>query len=195
MPEQLPDRPSERHPVLTGLLALVGVALVVGVILGFVVLAGARMLGLDNGTDTVGTTDERSMYVPLPQKTAEPSGPEITLATPGSGAGASGGPHHAHHAHHSPSPDRKKISLSASVTTAAPMEQFDLTGVYPGGEGAILQVQRFTRGSWEDFPVTTGVSNQTFSVPVQTSQTGVNRFRVVDTDTHLQSNEVRVTIG
>jgi hypothetical protein len=42
--------------------------------------------------------------------------------------------------------------------------------------------------------VTVSVSNQTFSTYVQTSQAGVNRFRVVDTDTHLASNEVRVTI-
>jgi hypothetical protein len=30
---------------------------------------------------------------------------------------------------------------------------------------------------------------------VQTSQSGVNRFRVVDTDSGLESNEVKVTIG
>ena len=52
------------------------------------------------------------------------------------------------------------------------MEQIDLTGVYPGGEGAILQVQRFEGGKWEDFPVTASVSNETFSTYVQTSQTG-----------------------
>jgi hypothetical protein len=75
------------------------------------------------------------------------------------------------------------------------MEQIDLSGVYPGGEGAILQVQRFVAGGWQDFPVTASVSNETFSTYVQTSQTGVNRFRVVDTDTRLESNEVKVTIG
>jgi hypothetical protein len=30
---------------------------------------------------------------------------------------------------------------------------------------------------------------------VQTSQTGLNRFRVVDTDTGRASNDVRVSIG
>jgi hypothetical protein len=30
---------------------------------------------------------------------------------------------------------------------------------------------------------------------VQTSQSGVNRFRVTDTDSGLTSNEVKVTIG
>ena len=75
------------------------------------------------------------------------------------------------------------------------MEQIDLTGVYPGGEGAILQVQRFTNGKWQDFPVTVSVSDETFTTYVQTSQAGENKFRVVDSDTDLISNEVRVTVG
>jgi len=83
-------------------------------------------------------------------------------------------------------------SVEQGVT---PMDQIDLTGVYPGGEGAILQVQRFTSGSWQAFPVTVSVSDETFATYVQTSQTGVNRFRVTDTDSGLTSNEVKVTIG
>ncbi len=75
------------------------------------------------------------------------------------------------------------------------MEQVDLTGIYPGGEGAVLQVQRFTSGSWSDFPVTVSVSDETFSTYVQTSQSGKNRFRVVDTDSGRTSNEVTVTVG
>jgi hypothetical protein len=75
------------------------------------------------------------------------------------------------------------------------MEQIDLTGTYPTGEGAILQVQRFEDGAWEDFPVTMSVSNQTFSTYVQTSRPGENKFRVIDTDKDLFSNEVIVTVG
>jgi hypothetical protein len=75
------------------------------------------------------------------------------------------------------------------------MQQIDLTGIYPGGEGAILRVQRFESGQWQDFPVTASVSNQTFSTYVQTSRSGVNKFRVVDTDSGLKSNPVRVTVG
>ena len=45
MPDRvLPD--SEKHPVAAGLLALVGVGLVVGLIAGLAALAGSRMLGL-----------------------------------------------------------------------------------------------------------------------------------------------------
>lgn len=198
------DRPADRgvqrrvddegRPVLTGLLALVGVAVAVGLVLGLVAVMGSRFLGLD-GSTSVGAAAERSMYLPKPEKTQQPSGPLITLApgetqSPSSSGGQSD--------HQKPpkkqKPPKSRISLSAGQTSVSPMEQIDLTGVYPGGEGAILQVQRFTNGAWQDFPVTTSVSNQTFSTYVQTSQPGLNRFRVVDTDTRLESNEVKVAI-
>ena len=89
----------------------------------------------------------------------------------------------------------KQISLSAGQTQVAPMGQIDLTGVYPGGEGAVLQVQKFVSGGWQDFPVTAVVSNETFATYVQTSAQGVNRFRVVDNDSETASNEVKVTVG
>ena len=79
--------------------------------------------------------------------------------------------------------------------SVSPMEQIDLTGTYPTGEGAVLQVQRFVGGAWQDFPVTVVVSNRTFSTYVQTSQVGMNRFRVVDTDNGTASNVVRVQVG
>ena len=60
----------EGRPVLTGLLALVGVAVAVGLILGFVALVGTKFLGLDNAADSTGTTAERwrtevAHYLPL----------------------------------------------------------------------------------------------------------------------------------
>jgi hypothetical protein len=184
----------EGRPVLTGLLALVGVAIAVGLILGLVTLAGSKYLGLDNSSDSSGTTAERSMYLPKPSKTQQPSGPLITLA-PGQTQPPASSSSPADKKPKKPKKPQKKISLSAGQTAVSPMQQIDLTGVYPGGEGAILQVQRFTNGAWQDFPVTASVSNETFSTYVQTSQAGVNRFRVVDTDTALESNEVKVTIS
>ena len=183
----------EERPVLTGLLALVAVGLVVGVVIGLAALAASHILGLGGDDTSAGARNQKSMYLPRPQKTAPPSGPLITLAPDGKAS-----------AQPEPSPTKKpkkdkspakEISLSASQTAVAPMEQIDLTGIYPGGEGAILQVQRFTDGAWQDFPVTASVSNETFSTYVQTSQPGLNRFRVLDTDSKLTSNEVRITIG
>ena len=75
------------------------------------------------------------------------------------------------------------------------MQQIDLTGTYPGGEGAILQVQRLQGGAWADFPVTMSVSGGTFATYVATGQVGANQFRVVDTDTQVASNEITVTVG
>ena len=43
------------------------------------------------------------------------------------------------------------------------MEEIYLTGVCPGGEGAVVQVQRLENGNWEDFPVDAVVSGETFS--------------------------------
>ncbi|MGZ4447021.1 MAG: hypothetical protein ACXVEC_09980 [Nocardioides sp.] len=188
-----PDRAD--HPVVAGLLALVGVGLAVGLLLGLAALVATHVLGIDGGAASADASAGQSMYLPKPEKTQAPSGPLITLdpgATQAPGSSVSSEPTDRPSRTKAP---RKQISLSSGETAVAPMQQIDLTGIYPGGEGAILQVQRFTDGTWQDFPVTASVSNETFSTYVQTSQGGVNRFRVVDTDTQLKSNEVRVTVG
>lgn len=182
----------EKHPIAAGLIALVGVGLVVGLIFGLAVMVGARVLGIGGEEAAAGSTGEQSMYLPKPERTTGPSGPLITLVEEPSESSADVEPSESETTSEAP---EKAISLSASTTQVAPMEQIDLTGVYPGGEGAILQVQRFTSGSWQDFPVTVSVSDETFSTYVQTSQPGPNRFRVVDTDTGEASNEVKVMIA
>ena len=186
----------EGRPVLTGLVALVGVGLIVGLVVGLSALVGVRLLGLGDETASAETTGDQSMFLPTPEKTPAASGPLITLApAPSSGQGSAKPSGSETNKKQKKEREEQQISLSASQTEVSSMEQIDLTGVYPGGEGAILQVQRFTSGSWSDFPVTVSVSDETFSTYVQTSQTGVTRFRVVDTDTERVSNEVRVTIG
>jgi hypothetical protein len=186
--EPTPDLRRER-PILTGLVALMGVAVVVGLILGGGALAATKVLGIgDDDTASDDSTSGDSLYLPPPEKTTAPSGPLVTLA-PGE-TETSKDPEESK----STEPETE-ISLSAGQTEVSPMEQIDLTGVFPGGEGAILQVQRFEGGKWEDFPVTASVSNETFSTYIQTSQAGVNRFRVIDTDSRKASNEVRVKIS
>ncbi|HYH35640.1 MAG TPA: hypothetical protein VD814_10855 [Nocardioides sp.] len=184
----------EEHPVLTGLLALVGVAIVVGLIAGLAALAGARVAGLDGSSTPTRERggEDASLFLPRPQPTEGESGPLITLA-PGQQTGPSGDSEPDEPASSASKP-AKTISLQVAQATVGPMENIDLTGVYPGGEGAILQVQRFEGGSWQDFPVTVSVSNGIFTTYVQTGQAGPNRFRVVDTDTGKASNEVKVTI-
>ena len=187
MADKLPDRPSEEHPIIAGLVALVGVGLVVGLVIGLVVLAGTKVLGIGGDDDGSSADEQASLYLPTPSKTSEASDPETSLA-PDESQSESVDPSE------SETPERE-ITLSASVTEVGPMEQFQLTGVYPQGEGAILTVQRMQDGAWVDFPATGSVSGEAFQIAVQTSKSGVNRFRVVDTDSGLESDEVRVTVG
>lgn len=189
-----PDR-EERgdHPVAFGLLALVGVAVVVGVIAGVVALAGAKVAGLDDsGSSAQGQEERASLFLPKPKKTRADDGPLITLA-PGQRSPDEQGSQRPSEESSSAKP-AKPISLQVAQSSVSQMANIDLTGTYPGGEGAILQVQRFENGAWSDFPVTAAVANGTFTTYVQTGQTGVNRFRVVDTDSRKASNEVKVTI-
>jgi hypothetical protein len=178
----------ENRPVLAGLLALVGVAVAVGLVAAVAVMAGTRMLGLTGGHAAVAGDAGATLYVPKPQKTSSPSGPTITLGSDPTQSGSS-----------RPSPKihkpKKRISLQAGQPSVAPMARIDLTGTYPGGEGAVLNVQKFSNGSWQDFySISATVTNGTFATYIQTGTPGVNRFRVTDSDTHLSSNQVRVTI-
>jgi cytoskeletal protein RodZ len=174
---------TENRPVLTGLIALVGVAVVIGLLGGLAVMVGVKATGIgDTSTATDDSTasatfnlprpSDTSTEVPEPDESVEPSASESTSEAPATG-----------------------ISLTATQQSVSPMQQIDLTGTYPGGEGAILQVQRFENGAWSDFPVTMSVSGGTFATYVQTSQVGANKFRVIDTDTEVASNELTVTVG
>jgi hypothetical protein len=178
---------SEGHPVLSGIAALAGVGLVVGLLISGGALAASSMLGLDGDDDSSTASSQQSMYLPKPSFTDSPTGPLVTLqpgeATPSATAPAA-----------PPTPEFP-ISLSAAQTEVGAMEEIYLTGVYPNGEGAVVQVQRLENGAWEDFAtVDAVVSGETFSTYVETAQTGVNKFRVRDTDTELVSNEVRVKV-
>lgn len=183
-----------QHPVVFGLLALVGVGVVVGAILGLAALTGARVLGVSEPETASSRGGEASMYLPKPEPTKPEKGPELTLAPNKEplGSGKNSKPEKTK----SPKKPAKAISLSAGQTSVAPMENIDLTGVYQAGEGAILQVQRFEGGGWTNFPASpVSVSNQTFSTYVQTGQPGEQRFRMLDTGNGQASNQVKVTVN
>jgi hypothetical protein len=186
--EDRPDR--EGHPVVSGVIALVAVALAVGLVLGGGALLAARVLNLsgDQTASDGGSSGGETMYLPTPSPTEKNTAPQITLAPdpndvegqPSSTA--------------SKEPE-EKISLTSDTAEVGSMDRIYLRGTYPGGEGAILQVQQWEGGAWGIFPVTASVSNETFTTYIQTSQQGKNRFRVVDTDSGEASNEIRVTIS
>jgi hypothetical protein len=173
---------TENRPVLTGLVALVGVAVAIGLLGGLAVLVGVKVTGI-GGSSEASSESTSSATFRLPRPTDTSTEPPATEES-------------------EPSPDESSseataegISLSATQQSVSPMQQIDLTGTYQAGEGSILQVQRLEDGSWSDFPVTMSVSGGTFATYVQTSRTGPNQFRVRDTDSDVVSNEVTVTVG
>lgn len=182
----------EKHPIAAGLVALVGVGLAVGLVLGLVTLAFSQLVGIGGGGGS-GTADGGpSLYLPTPVPTTRDSSSQ---ASPGPDtATGTVSPSPAEPTETTSSPAHE-ITLQAGETSVAPMDRIDLTGVYPGGDGAVLQVQRKEDGSWQDFPVTTAVSGETFSTYVQTGRSGVQKFRVKDTDSGKVSNVVSVTVG
>ena len=197
----------EKRPVLTGLVALVAVALVVGLVAGFAVLAGTRIVGLGGGATTASDdgspTSGETLDLPEPTPTEQPSAPLVTLLPGGGdaeesaqdGSGEKSGAKGRSKKKSKEEPDKSVISLSAGQLSVGPMERIDLTGTFPGGEGAVLQVQRLEGGTWEDFPVTVSVSNGTFATYVQSGDPGPNQFRVKDSDSPRTSNPVKVQVG
>lgn len=187
-------RSEERHPVAAGLIALAAVAVALGLVAAVVAFVGAGVLGVGGGPQTAQAAgDGVSLYLPTPSPTASRTGALITLSpdpTADAGASTSGDP-----ATETPATKPPGITLSAGETTVGSMDRIDLSGVYTGGEGAVLQVQRREGGHWTDFPVTAGVSGEQFSTYVQTGHTGRQQWRVKDTDSGRSSNAVTVTVG
>jgi hypothetical protein len=185
----------ERNPIVAGLVALVSVGLVVGLVLGAVTLVATRVLGLNGGNGGTSSADQ-TLYLPTPTPTPTPSGPLVTLSPRTSSPADQTTQTLPTDLPTQISSVAPQITLSAGETSVAPMQQIDLTGIYPGGEGAILQVQRKLDGKWQDFlSVNVAVSGGQFATYVQTGQTGQQQFRMRDTSSGLVSNVVQVQVG
>lgn len=201
MSDQQPERPERRErPVINGLIALGAVAIAVGLVLAGATLVATNVLGIGGDDGSAGSSEQQSMSIPPPQETTEAGGPAITLNTEDPESGddgdekSSSAPESSEPTK-SKSPKDDKISLSAGQLEVENFGRIDLTGVYPGGEGAVLQVQRQQGGQWVDFAATVAVVNETFSTYVQTGVNGENVFRVVDKDAGINSNKVKVRVG
>jgi len=184
----------EKHPIVEGVAALVAVTLAVGLVLAAVTLVATRVLGSGGGGGT--SSAAQSLYLPTPQPTQTPSGPLVTLAPGASGSAPTEAASTPTELRTTSSSPASEITLSAGEASVAPMQKIDLSGTYPGGEGAILQVQRKLGGQWQDFlSVNVAVSGGKFSTYVQTGQLGVQKFRMRDTSSGTVSNVVSVTVG
>lgn len=181
-----------RHPIVSGLAALMAVALAVGIVVSLAALATTKVLGLGSTSSASGAADGASMYLPEPGSASEAGGPAFTLdpgetsSAPGEAAESEGAQTEA---------ADTPISLTAAQQSVGSFGRIDLSGAYPSGNGAILRVERREGGRWVDFGVTIGLNGDSFDTYIQTSRAGRNVFRVVDSDTAARSNTVAVTVG
>lgn len=180
----------KERPVLAGLVAFVAVIVVVAAVFSGGALVATKALGLsDDGAIDTGSGEQQTLFLPKPSETEDAGDPAITLPSQTE----------------SKKPKKNKttrkpeplevITLRAAQSAVGPMEPIDLTGEYAAGEGAILRVQQFENGGWSDFPVTAPVGGGTFSTFIQAGAVGLNRFRMIDTDSGETSNEIKVQIG
>jgi hypothetical protein len=194
----------KRHPIAAGVTALVAVAVGVGLIVGIGMFVGANILGLGgDGAASDQATDPdagASLYVPSPKPTKTATGPAITLdasptSVPEKKAGSVSSSTSASSAVAEEKPE-KKITLQTGIVEAKPMERIDIAGIYPGGEGAILRLERDEGEGWEEFGIPdVSVTGEQFSTVIQTGRIGKHSFRMKDVDTGTFSNVVTVTIG
>lgn len=182
------------RPVLTGLVALVGVALVVGLLAGLAAIVGTRIIGLDGGDDSTAgePRDEQSLYLPDPVPTEEEGGPLVTLAGTPTQKSEEGDPSE------SPTVEKPKkaINLAAGAPSVSGEEQLYLSGTYPGGEGSILDIEyKINDQPWREFNLDVNVSGTTFATYVYTSNTGTIKWRMWDKSRDERSNAVGVEHG
>lgn len=170
------DETSWKQQLLVGLAALVAVAVLVGGILAVIALRTADYVGIG---DTSSTSSPEPIFpttagTPPSSSTPAPTTPTTTK----------------------PPPPVHPLTLSASPRSVGSFDRINLTGSYPNGDGATLQVQRSVGdGAWSDFPTDTTVHGDTYATYVQTAMAGVNHFRMVDEASGATSNAVSVTIG
>lgn len=169
-----------------GLAALLGVGLLIGLLAGIGAWVGASSLHLGDAQAQDSSGDNASLYLPTPTRTDKPSPNPLVTQSGGKYPSAGSQP---------TDKSATSIQLQSVEDRVSPMGHIDLQGSYPGGEGAILQVQRFENGTWSDFNATCSVNGGTFSTWIMTGRSGVNRFRVIDTDTKAVSNAVQVTVS
>lgn len=194
MSDRLPDR--EENPVISGVVALLAVAVVVGILAGIGALAATRWLGIDGSSEIGGEPGVGdSLYMPDPEKTKAQNGPLVTLAptdsptdfipeTPTETLTEETG---------DADPD---LSLTVGSTSLEAGEELMLSGTYVGGEGSVLDIYYNVNGSgWEEFPLDTNVSGGIFQTFVATWKTGRIGWRVQDESTGRKSNTVTVNIA
>ena len=196
-----PEQEEFRRRAVRAALAVAGIAVVIGLVIGGLTSAGIYFSGVlpePSSAPTLvneGPSDSDDLPSPSLAPTREPRSPSETAPTPeatSSPTSPSASP--------SPTKSRKPkpdqpITLRASTSSAGSFDEVTLSGRYPGGNGTTLQVQRLEGGSWASFPTSATVRGGTFSTFVASGTPGPNRFRVVDPGTGQASNVVTFTVS
>lgn len=203
----------EQHPIVAGLAALVVVAIVIGVVGGIAMLVGTRAAGLGGSDSGKSASAGASLYAPNPSPTKVAAASSIKLLPTISATGTatisngdtteSATPTTAPTPTSTPTPVKsqqpapdKRITLQADEPQARPMQMVGISGIYPGGEGAILRLERNEGSGWKTFGIPdVDVIGEQFSTKIQTGHTGQQQFRMRDVDSGKVSNVVTVTIG
>lgn len=180
------ERPG--RALLTAAAAMLGVALVVGLVIGGVALVALRDVvgdGSQSASDSRG--DDRLViprYEPTEGAADDPQIPGIKS------------PKKSDELEQTKEPTKAKVTLFVAPQSVSPGERINFNGVYVDGEeGTSLQVQRRESGTWTDFPVDATVQGGSFETWIQTSRTGEQVFRVYDVAAERASNTVTVTVG
>jgi hypothetical protein len=177
------DDQTPGRTVLVALAAMAGVAVLVGLVVGLVLLVAVKVTGMGSSSASADEAPQ-SLYLPSYSPTRSPSDEESELASPSPSESEP-----------TSSPDADRITLFVAPQRVAPGERIDFSGVYETGEGATLQIQRKEGAGWTDFPVTTVVRGGDFETYIETTHTGRTLFRVRDEAADRTSNVVVVTVG
>ena len=184
------DESDRTRPVLMGLGALVVISLLVGGVMSVVALGAAKISGIEQSS-AGGPTQAPSLYMPTGEPTTTPDSyvdpSDFPQPTPAESETIT------ESAEPSSSARSRSITLQAFPSEVSPGERINLTGVYPTGEGAVLQVQRFEAG-WTDFGVDANVSGGLYNTYILTSRVGEAKIRVIDHALNRASNPVTVTV-
>jgi hypothetical protein len=179
------ERPG--RALLTAAAAMLGVALVVGLIIGGVAVVALRDV-VGGSSQAAESGDEDQLVVPRYEPT---KGPADDPQIPGIKR-----PEKPDDLKQTKEPTKAKVTLFAAPQSVSPGERINFNGVYVDGrEGTSLQIQRRENDTWTDFPVDATVRGGSFETWIQTSRTGKQVFRVYDAGADRASNTVTVTVG
>ena len=195
----MPDE--EENPVVSGLVALVTVAVVVGLLAGIAVLLGTRLLGISGDTDLA--SDEpaagATMHLPEPVETEREPDPAITLLPTETESSEPGAPTTSASPKETKKPKESTeavLNLNASPLSVTAGEYIQLSGTYTNGEGSVLDIWRkVSGGSWEEFNVDVYVSGGVFQTQVVTWKAGAVQWKVVDSTSKLESDPITVKVS